>query len=118
MEPLTIDDLASLIKQKPTIQVLVKIDRCKVDEFFELMWDGICWAFLSRVVHFNGNPSAGLALKAAQEWARETMVNIIASEVIIAHPIHHDDTKDVDLQDEDEASEAGPIFHGDDLIAL
>jgi hypothetical protein len=33
-----------------------------------------------------------LALKAAQEWARETMVNIIASKVIIAYPIYDDDT--------------------------
>lgn len=92
MEPLTIDDLACLIEQKPTIQTLVKIDRCKIDEFQDLMGDCIYGKFLRQVVGLKRVTSVGMELKATQEWARQTISTIAASEVIIGHRIHEHDT--------------------------
>ncbi|SPJ71853.1 uncharacterized protein FTOL_01581 [Fusarium torulosum] len=110
MEPLTIDDLACLIEQKPTTHILVKIDRCKIDEFQDLMGDCIYGKFLHQVVGLKRVTSVGMELKATQEWARQTISTIAASE--------REESSDDEGQNEDEASEAGPTFHRGDLIAL
>ncbi|KIL96654.1 hypothetical protein FAVG1_01398 [Fusarium avenaceum] len=110
MEPLTINDLSSLIEQKPTIKILVKIDRCKIDEFEDLMCDCIYWQFLHKVVKLRHDTSVGRALTVTQQWARSVLWTMINSQA--------EESDDDEGQDEVESSEGGPSFHGDDLIAL
>ncbi|KAH6968260.1 hypothetical protein DER45DRAFT_531915 [Fusarium avenaceum] len=112
MDPLTVDDLSALIEQKPTIKILVKIEKCKVDEFYELMWDSVTWQFLHKVVKLRHDTSVGRALTITQEWARRVLWAMMKSE---ANESDDDEGQD---EVEVEASEGGPTFHGDDLIAL
>ncbi|KAH7261800.1 hypothetical protein BKA59DRAFT_448047 [Fusarium tricinctum] len=110
MDPLTVNDLSLLIAQKPTIKILVKIEKCKIDEFEELMWDSICWQFLHKVVKLRHDTSVGRALTATQQWARSALYTRIKTQ--------GKESDDDEGQDEVETSEGGPTFHEDDLIAL
>jgi hypothetical protein len=90
MDPLTVNDLSLLIAQKPTIKILVKIEKCKIDEFEELMWDSICWQFLHKVVKLRHDTSVGRALTATQQWARSALYTRIKTQVITNPRIHGD----------------------------
>jgi hypothetical protein len=90
MDPLTVNDLSLLIEQKPTIKILVKIEKCKINEFEELMWDSICWQFLHKVVKLRHDTSVGRALTVTQQWARSALYTRITTQVIINPRIHGD----------------------------
>lgn len=90
MEALTIDDLSSLIEKKPTIKILVKIQRCKVDEFEDLMCDCIYWQFLHKVVKLRHDTSVGRALTVTQEWARSVLYTMITPEVLTSPRVNGD----------------------------
>lgn len=90
MDPLTVDDLSALIEKKPTIKILVKIEKCKVDEFYDLMWDSVTWQFLHKIVKLRHDTSVGRALTITQQWARSVLWTMAKSEVI-TNPLLHGD---------------------------